>query len=94
MVKELGIMSVAKFCAVFGVVWGFLMGLVVMLGAGTMAAAMGAGALGAGMGLIGLVVMIIFGGIGGLIGGAIIAIIYNVVVGVIGGIEIDVVAKQ
>ena len=93
-VKEFDVMSVAKFFAVLGLVWGFLMGLLMVFGAGTMAAAMGAGALGAGIGIAGLVIMIIIGGIGGFIGGALITIIYNLVLGVMGGIVVDLEAKQ
>jgi len=93
-VKEFDVMSVAKFFAVLGLVWGFLMGLFVAFGAGAMAAAMGAAALGAGMGIAGLFFMVIIGGIGGFVGGAIIAVIYNLVLGVIGGIVVDLEAKQ
>jgi hypothetical protein len=93
-VKEFDVMSVGKFCAVLGIVWGFLAGLFVLFGAGAMAAAMGSAALGAGMGIAGFIVMIIMGGVGGFIGGAFIAIIYNLVLGVIGGIVVDLEAKQ
>ena len=93
MIKKFGVLSVAKFCAVLGLIWGFVAGLALALGIGGMAAVMGRGGLGAGMGIIGLIVMIILGAIGGFIGGAIIAFIYNIVLGAIGGIEMDLEAK-
>jgi hypothetical protein len=94
MIKQFGVVSVAKFCAVIGLIWGFVAGLVVAVGAGGTAAAMGAGALGAGgVGIAGFIMMIILGGSGGFIGGAVIAFVYNVVLGAIGGIEMDLEAK-
>jgi len=89
MIKQFGVLSVAKFSAVIGLIWGFVMGLVVALGAGSMAAVMGAGALGAGVGFAGFIMMIIIGAVGGFVGGAIIAFVYNIVLGFIGGIEMD-----
>ncbi|MCJ7794609.1 MAG: hypothetical protein MUP10_02060 [Methanoregulaceae archaeon] len=94
MIKQFGVLSVAKFSAVIGLIWGFVMGLVVALGAGSMAAAMGAGALGAGVGFAGFILMIILGGIIGFVGGAIIAFVYNIVLGFIGGIEMDLEVKS
>jgi len=94
MIKQFGVLSVAKFSAVIGLIWGFVMGLVVALGAGSMAPAMGAGALGAGVGIAGFIMMIIIGAVGGFVGGAIIAFVYNIVLGVIGGIEMDLEAKS
>jgi hypothetical protein len=94
MIKQFGVMSVAKFFAVFGLVWGFFMGLVLALGLGGMGSVMGGAALGIGAGIAGLVVMVILGGIFGFIGGAIVAIVYNIVLGAIGGVEMDLEAKQ
>jgi hypothetical protein len=89
-IKSFGVLSVAKFSAVVGLVWGFLMGLGVLF-AGTMIPAdlTGAGMPGGGMivGVVGFVVLIIVGGVGGFIGGAIMAVIYNIVLRIIGGIE-------
>ncbi|HVN73106.1 MAG TPA: hypothetical protein VMT44_00765 [Methanoregula sp.] len=94
MVKSFGIVSVAKFFAVFGLIWGFLMGIVVALGLGGLGSAFGSHMIGAGLGLVGLVVMVILGGIFGFIGGAIVAIVYNIVLGAIGGVEMDLEVKQ
>jgi len=94
MIKSFGIVSVAKFFAIFGLVWGFFAGLILALGLGGIGSAMGAHALGIGAGLVGFVIMIILGGVLGFIGGAIVAIVYNIVLGAIGGVEMDLEAKQ
>jgi hypothetical protein len=93
-VKEFDVMSVGKFFAVLGLVWGFLMGLFLVIGAGAIGAAMRAAALGAGIGIAGFILMIIIGRVGGFIAGAFIAIVYNLVLGVIGGIVVDLEVKQ
>jgi hypothetical protein len=93
MIKQFGIVSVGKFFAVFGLVWGFFMGIFLAIGIGGMSSAMGAHALGIGAGLFGLIIMTILGGVLGFIGGAIVAIIYNIVLGATGGIEMDLEVK-
>jgi hypothetical protein len=94
MIKSFGVLSVAKFCAVIGLIWGCVMGLMVAVGVGRTAALIGGGMLGAGAGIVGFVLMIVFGAIGGFIGGAILAFIYNLVLGAIGGIEMDLETKS
>jgi hypothetical protein len=91
-IKSFGVLSVAKFSAVVGLVWGFLMGLMVLVAGSLIPADLtGTGMLGGGggmtAGVVGFVVMIIVGGVGGFIGGAIMAVIYNIVLHVVGGIE-------
>jgi hypothetical protein len=93
MIKSFGVLSVGKFCAVIGLIWGFLVGLMVAVGIGGIGSMMGSHALGIGAGIMGLIVMIIIGGIGGFISGAIGAIIYNIILGAIGGIEMDLETK-
>jgi len=86
--------SAGKFCAVFGIVWGFVRGCMVALGIGGAAGMLGGShILGIGAGIVGLVIMIIAGGIFGFIWGAIAAVIYNIILGAIGGIEMDLEAK-
>ena len=92
-IKQFGIVSVGKFFAVFGLVWGFFMGILVAAGLGGMGSVLGSHALGIGAGLAGLVIMVILGGIGGFIAGAIVAVIYNIVLGAMGGVELDLEAK-
>ncbi|MGA2919422.1 hypothetical protein [Methanoregula sp.] len=94
MIKQFGVLSVAKFFGVIGLVWGFFMGIFLAIGVGGMATAVGTQMLGVGAGLIGWVMMIIIGGIGGFISGAIVAIVYNIVLGAIGGIEMDLEVKS
>jgi len=94
MIKQFGVVSIAKFFGVIGLVWGFFMGIFLAIGIGGAASAMGGiHALGIGAGLAGWVLMIIIGGIGGFICGAIVAIVYNIVLGAIGGIEMDLEVK-
>jgi hypothetical protein len=92
-IKQFGIVSVGKFFAVFGLVWGFFMGILVAAGLGGMGSVLGSHALGIGAGLAGLVIMVILGGIGGFIAGAVVAVIYNIVLGAMGGVELDLEAK-
>lgn len=93
MIKSFGVVSVGKFCAVIGLVWGFFMGIMVALGIGGAAGMMGFQVLWIGAGIIGLVVMIIAGGVFGFIWGAIAAVIYNIILNAIGGIEMDLEVK-
>lgn len=93
MIKQFGIVSIAKFFAVFGLIWGFFAGIVLALGLGGMGSALGAHMLGLGVGIVGLVFMVIVGGIFGFIAGAIVAIVYNIVLGATGGIEMDLEVK-
>jgi len=94
MIKKFGVMSVAKFSAIIGLIWGFVVGLMVLVGVGRTAAMFGGAALGAGVGIFGFILMIILGAVGGFIGGAILAFIYNIVLGAIGGIEMDLETKS
>ena len=93
MIKKFGVVSVAKFFAVFGLIWGFFMGVALAFGLGRMGSAFGTHIPGFGFGIIGLIIMIVLGGIFGFIGGAIVAFVYNVVLGAIGGVEMDLEAK-
>ncbi|MFA6332144.1 MAG: hypothetical protein WCX22_04255 [Methanoregula sp.] len=92
-IKQFGIVSVGKFFALFGLVWGFLMGFVVAVGVSSMGSVMGTHALGFAGGLVALCIMTIIGGVIGFIGGAVVAIIYNLVVEATGGVELDLEVK-
>lgn len=89
MIKKFGVMSLAKFFAFFGLIWGFFKGIPLAAGLGGIGSVIDTQALGIGAGLVGLVIMVIAGGVGGFIGGAIVAIVYNIVLGATGGVEID-----
>jgi hypothetical protein len=92
-IKQFGVISVGKFFAVFGLVWGFFVGIFLAAGLGGMGSVLGSHALGIGAGLFGLVIMVIIGGVAGFIGGAIVAVIYNIVLGAMGGVELDLEVK-
>ena len=92
-IKQFGVMSVGKFCAVFGLVWGFFMGLMLAVGVGGIASVMGTPAVGIGAGIFAFVIVIVAGGVLGFIGGAIVAVVYNIVLGATGGIEMDLEVK-
>ena len=92
-IKQFGVISVGKFFAVFGLVWGFFMGIILAIGVGGMGSVMHAPAVGIGAGIFALVIAIVAGGILGFIGGAIVAVVYNIVLGASGGIEMDLEVK-
>jgi hypothetical protein len=87
-IKKFGVLSVAKFFAVVGLVWGFLSGLVILLSYIWGYSTNGQTAL-LQTGLTGLCMMILSGVIGGFIGGVIIAFVYNKVLGKTHGIRMD-----
>jgi hypothetical protein len=92
-IKQFGIVSVGKFFAVFGLVWGFIMGFFVAAGVSSMGYLMGTHALGFAEALVALVFMIIIGGVFGFIGGVIVSVVYNIVLGATGGVEMDLEVK-
>jgi len=92
-IRQFDIVSVGKFFAVFGLVWGFIMGFFVAAGVSSMGTGMGMHALGFAGGLVMLGIVTIVGGIIGFIGGAVIAFIYNVVLGATEGLEMDMEVK-
>ena len=88
-IKQFGVISVGKFFAVFGLVWGFFTGILLAAGLGGMGTVLGSHTLGFGAGLFGLIFMVIIGGIIGFISGAVVAVIYNIVLGAMGGVELE-----
>jgi hypothetical protein len=92
-IKQFGVVSIGKFFAVLGGVWGFFMGFCLAAGIGAMGSVMGSHIRGFGAGLVGLVLMTLLSGMFGFIGGAIVAVIYNMVLGATGGIEMDLEVK-
>ena len=93
-IKQFGIVSVGKFFAIFGLVWGFFMGFILAAGLSGMSTGPGMHALGFAGGLVVLGLGILMGGILGFIGGAVIAFIYNLVLGATGGVEMDLEVKS
>ena len=93
-IKQLGVVSIGKFFAVFGLVWGFFMGFFIAAGVSGMGSVMGTHAIGFAGGLIVLGLMTIMGGVFGFIGGAVVAFVYNIVLGATGGVEMDLEVKE
>ncbi len=79
---KMGAILTALFYAVFGL-------FILMMGS-MLSSLMPNGANLAAGGLVGYIMMIIFGGIAGGVGGAIYAALYNLVAGWVGGIEVEV----
>ncbi len=88
--KSVGVLSVAKISAIFHAIIGLIYGLFMAAILGPMAEAMGIPAMGAGGGIVAIVIAIILFAIAGFIVGAICALIYNVLAAVLGGIRLDI----
>jgi hypothetical protein len=96
MLRRVGVMSVAKICAIISLIVGLIEGIIFaslggLLGGlltGTPAEMLGA------FGLTAIITFPISGAISGFIGGAIGAALYNLIAGKIGGIEMDLVGLQ
>jgi hypothetical protein len=87
-IKKFNVLSFAKIVALIGFVWGLLAGIILL--AGYIQGYMTEGdATLIQSGLLGLAVMILYGIIGGLIGGAVFAWMYNKVLGEKHGIRME-----
>jgi hypothetical protein len=97
-VKKLGVMSVAWFGAIIGLVGGIIMALIAAVAGGTAAAISasitGTIGLGATTGIGIFIALVLLGGVFGLIGGVVIAWIYNFTLGPAHGIELTLEVKQ
>jgi hypothetical protein len=95
LVKKLGVMSIAKFGSIIGMILGIILGLKNAINiVPTASIAGGSMVLGVGSGVMTFVMNVFMGIIFGFIGGAIIAFIYNFALGEIGGIEVDLEVKE
>jgi hypothetical protein len=87
-IKKFSVISIAKFFAVIGLIWGLLAGIILL-------ASYIEGYISTGQaslivtGLSGLGPMVLYGVIGGFIGGAIIALVYNRMLGSTHGVKMD-----
>jgi len=94
--KHVGVLSVAKIAALFGLVFGLVYGIIFAVFASTllmimpMASSLGAAGAG-GVGAVIVILTAIAGAIGGFIYGGIIAFLYNAFAGWIGGVQVDLV---
>jgi hypothetical protein len=91
-IKKFSVLSIAKFFALIGFVWGLLAGIIILASYIQGYMANGDAAL-LQSGLLGLGMMIFYGVIGGVIGGTVIAVAYNRVLGANHGIRMELDAK-
>ena len=87
-IKKVSVLSIAKVFALFGFVWGFLAGLIFLASYIQGYMANGDAAL-IQSGLLGLGEMVLYGIIGGVIGGAVAAYMYNRILGAKHGIRME-----
>jgi len=87
-IKKVSVLSIAKAFALFGFVWGFLAGLIFLASYIQGYMANGDAAL-IQSGLLGLGEMVLYGIIGGVIGGAVAAYMYNRILGAEHGIRME-----
>jgi len=92
--RRIGVLSLAKFQAIFGAAIGLIIGVFFTLFATMMGAAGGVGAaefgMMAGVGVFAIVLFPLIYAIFGFLAGALMAWIYNLVAGWAGGVEISV----
>jgi hypothetical protein len=87
-IKTFGVLSIAKFGALIGFVWGFLAGIVFLFSYIQGYITQGDLSL-IQSGLYGLGLMALIGIVGGAVGGAVIAFLYNRVFGAKHGISVE-----
>lgn len=98
-IRRFGVWSVARLSAALygglGLIFGVIVALASLVGAGFSAAMSesgtpGAGAIGALFGIGAVIFLPILYGVMGLIFGALTAWLYNVIAGIVGGVEVDI----
>jgi uncharacterized protein YqgC (DUF456 family) len=88
-VKKFGVMSVAQFGAVIGMIIGTINGIFLAFKIGPSAIITTGVVLGVGSGYLTFATNVILGTFAGFLGGAVIAIIYNFALGEMGGIKVE-----
>ena len=93
-VRKIGVWSAARLygavTATMGLFFGVILALFSMVGAGLAGPDQGPAWLGGLFGVGAVIILPIFYGVMGVIGGAIGAFLYNLFAGMVGGVEIDV----
>jgi hypothetical protein len=87
--KSIGVLSLAKICAVFYAIIGLVVGIFGTAVIGLMSKMTGLPATAAAGGIVAIIGTVIIFAIIGFIIGAIFALIYNVLAAVLGGIRLD-----
>jgi hypothetical protein len=87
--KSIGVLSSAKVGAIFGLLWGVVMAVVIMSYGSSIGLLSGFAVEGFAVGGLGAVLALAVGLVGGFVGGAIIAFLYNLIAKSIGGIELN-----
>jgi hypothetical protein len=87
--KKIDILSVAKLEGLLLAIVGLIIGIVVAIVSVTVGFAASLGSMGAGYGVLAIIIMPIYMGIMGFVAGAIMAFLYNTVAERIGGIKIE-----
>ncbi len=88
-IKKLGVLSVAKIQGIIMAFVGLLYGILYTIFGNLSDALTEAGMVGTGLGFVGIIILPVFYGVFGFIGGAIMAFLYNIAAEKIGGIEIE-----
>jgi hypothetical protein len=87
-IKKFGVLSTALFIGIVGLVWGFLAGILLLAGYARGYLASGDTAIFS-SGITGFLLMIAYGFIGGMIGGAVTALVYNRLQGARYGLRVE-----
>lgn len=87
--KKVEPLSLAKICGIGGAVFGFIVGLFVLV-----ISLLLPGSIGILAGIFAIVIITVLLAIGGLIGGAIIAVVYTFIASIIGGIQLKIKKKE
>ena len=89
---HVGVLSVARISALFGLVlglvWGILLSVFAIASASVMPGISAAEGPSAWLGILVILIAAIIGAIGGFIYGAVMAFLYNVLAGRVGGVEV------
>ena len=90
--KRVDVGSLAIMYGAIGAALGLIAALLLLVFGGMMSGLGGNNVpgLGAGVGIVGIIVFPLIYGIGGLIGGALTAVFYNLFAGVVGGVKIEI----
>ncbi|HET7154044.1 MAG TPA: hypothetical protein VFI87_01630 [Hyphomicrobiaceae bacterium] len=93
-VRSIGVWSAARLygalTAAMGLIFGVIFALVSTLGAGLAAADDAPVWMSAVFGVGAVIILPVFYGVMGLVGGAVTAVLYNIFANIVGGVEIDV----